>query len=345
MPDDPQISAEPHDLRRAQQTLYVQPRHEVSDRLLLLADMQAHVVTRDQALGHGLSRHSLARLADSGAWRRLAPGLFLTVSLEPSWDSLAWGGVLLGGQFARLGPESSGFLHKLLPIAPEPIDVLVPRERRVDIAGPWRFMRELAGVRTRRSVGDPPRLTIESTVLDMAESRDAGEVVGLVTTAVQRRLTTVYRLRQELARRARHRHRAVLSELLADVEAGAETPIELRYLHDVERPHGLPMGARQQSRSGLSYQTDVKYDAYGLIVELDGRVGHEGLGQFRDMNRDNHHMLVEARTLRYGSYDLVARPCGVAFQVYFALTRQGYLEPFLRCGLCIAATEADLLFA
>jgi Transcriptional regulator, AbiEi antitoxin len=322
----------------------VQPRHEVSDRLLLLAGMQAHVVTRDQALGHGLSRHSLARLVGSGAWRRLAPGVFLTVPLEPPWDSLAWAGVLLGGQFARLGPESSGFMHHLLPVAPEPVDVLVPRERRVDVAGPWRFIRETAGVRTRRSVGDPPRLTVESAVLDVTDVRAAGEVVGLVTTAVQRRLTTVYRLRQELTQRARHRHRALLEDLLADVEAGVDSPLELRYLRDVEQPHGLPKGWRQQSRSGLPYQTDVDYDEYGLIVELDGRAGHEGIGRFRDMDRDNRHTLVSARTLRYGSYDLVARPCGVAFQVYSALVLQGYFEAFVRCRRCITATEADLRF-
>jgi len=343
-PDDPQISGEPHDLRLAQQTHHVRPRHEVSDGLLRLTDLQAQVVTRDQALGHGLSRHSLSRLVASGAWRRLASGLFLTVPLEPSWDSLAWAGVLLGGQFARLGPESSGFLHHLLANAPEPLDVLVPRGRRADIAGPWRFIRETAGVRAR-SVGDPPRLPVESTVLDLADARDAGEMVGLVTTAVQRRLTTVKRLRQELGQRARHRHRALLGDLLADVEAGADSPIELRYLREVERPHGLPKGKRQQSRSGLPYRTDVDYDEYGLIVELDGRAGHEGVGRFRDMDRDNRHVFVNARTLRYGSYDLVARPCGVAFQVYRVLVEQSYLEAFLRCRRCIAATEADLFLA
>jgi hypothetical protein len=119
--------------RSAEHTHDVQPRHDVSDRLLQLAAMQAHVVTRDQALGHGLTRHSISRLLESGAWRRLARGLFLTVPLEPSWDSLAWAGVLLGGQFARLGPESSGFLYQLLPEAPDPLDVLVPRKRRVEL--------------------------------------------------------------------------------------------------------------------------------------------------------------------------------------------------------------------
>jgi very-short-patch-repair endonuclease len=271
--------------------------------------------------------------------------VFLTVPLEPSWDSLAWAGVLLGGQFARLGPESSGFLHQLLPEAPDPLDVLVPRERRVEVDGPWRFIRETPGVRLTRAVKDPPRLTVESAVLDLADTRDAGEVVELITTAVQRRLTTVRRLRRELDERERHRHRALLRDLLSDVDVGAESPIELRYLRDVERPHGLPRGDRQQSRSGLPYQTDVDYEEFRVIVELDGRAAHDGIGRFRDMDRDNRHALVDALTLRYGSYDLAARPCGVAFQVYCALAARGYLEAFPRCRRCSAASEGDLHLA
>ena len=81
------------------------------------------MITREQALAHGLSRHSVDRLVLSGAWQRLAGGIFLTVPLEPSWDSLAWAGVLLGGESARLGPESSGFLHQLLPEVSDPVDV------------------------------------------------------------------------------------------------------------------------------------------------------------------------------------------------------------------------------
>jgi hypothetical protein len=51
--------------------------------------LQDHVITREQALAHGLSRHSVDRLVASGVWRRLASGIFLTVPLEPSRDSLA----------------------------------------------------------------------------------------------------------------------------------------------------------------------------------------------------------------------------------------------------------------
>jgi hypothetical protein len=204
------------------------------------------------------------------------------------------------------------------------------------------FVKEQVYARPTQS-RTPPRLTVESTVLDLADVRDAGNVVEIVTTAVQRRLTTVKRLRQDLDARVRHRHRALLHDLLADVAAGAESPIELRYLRDVERPHGLPKGSRQQSRSGLPYMTDVDYKEFGLIVELDGRAGHEGIGQFRDMHRDNRHVLVDATTLRFGHYDLGSRPCAAAFQVYCVLAGRGYLEMFIRCRNCIAVLDHDLL--
>jgi hypothetical protein len=65
---------------------------------------------------------------------------------------------------ARLGPEASGFLHNLVDEAPRPIDVLVPVGRSARIGGEWRFSRECPSTRSARSVGDPPRLTVEDRV-------------------------------------------------------------------------------------------------------------------------------------------------------------------------------------
>jgi hypothetical protein len=59
-------------------------------------------------------------------WRYLARGIYQTAPTDPTWNGLAWAGVLIGGDRARLGPEASGFLHNLVDDAPRPIDVLVP---------------------------------------------------------------------------------------------------------------------------------------------------------------------------------------------------------------------------
>lgn len=302
------------------------------------------MLSRDQVLGHGISPDVLARLVSSGRWSRLAPGLFCVTS-DPTWESLAWGGTLLGGPVARLGPEASGHLYGLLPRPPRPVDVLVPYERPVRVQGPWRFVRELSGVRPGRSPGAPPRLTSECTVLDLANERPEGRVAGLVTAAVQKGLTTPERLRTLLESRPRQRHRRLIAGMLTEVADGVESYLEMLYLRTVERPHGLPRGRRQGSRAGLPYRRDVDYDPYALLVELDGLLGHEGEDEFRDMNRDNLHVLRGESTLRYGYHDVSGRPCPVAFQVHLALAQRGYLEPFRRCSRCAHASDADLLAA
>src|SRR5687767_13903575 len=54
----------------------------------------------------GLSRNVLDRLLRADSWRRLAVGIYLTAPVDPSWAALSWAGVLIGGDRARLGPES-----------------------------------------------------------------------------------------------------------------------------------------------------------------------------------------------------------------------------------------------
>lgn len=320
----------------------VHARREVPDALIRLASQQADLVTREQALGHGLSRHVLRRLVDGGSWRRVCPGLFVTVPVAPSWETLAWGGTLLGGPGSRLGPEASGYLYELVAQPPKPIDVLVPLATPKEVEGPWRFIRETPGCRPDRSPGSPPKLPAECAVLDLVAQRPEGEVVGLITSAVQKGLTTPVRLSQLLDARPRQRHRRLVANLLVPVQEGVRSYLELRFLTDVERPHGLPRGVRQGSGPDLPYQRDVEYEEFGLIVELDGRLGHEGEGRFRDMHRDNQHALRDELTLRYGYFDVTARACSVAFQVHVALSRRGFCQPFQRCANCLSKGDDEL---
>ena len=280
------------------QALGVHARMTISTELSRLADLQAGVVTTKQAVGLGQSRHSLARLVGSGQWRRLATGLYLTVPVAVDFPVLAWGGVLLGGDGARLGPRASGFLHGLLDTSPDVVDVLVQAGRRVRVTGPWVFIRDNSSGRSALTVGSPPKLGLEEAVIDLAAQCRGSDVVGVVTRAVQTRRTTASRLAIALAGRERHRHRELLNAMLNDVAAGAES-VELMYLRDVERPHRLPVGRRQRTRLGLPYCSDVGYDEYLLLVELDGRDGHEGVGRFRDMRRDNRFAASGFTTLRF----------------------------------------------
>jgi hypothetical protein len=60
------------------------------------------------------------------------------------------------------------------------------------------------------------------------------------------------------------------------------------------------------------------------------------------MNRDNLHALCDELTLRFGFFAVAGRPCSVAFQVYLALVKLGYSEPFGRCRRCLNAQLDEL---
>lgn len=254
-------------------------RVDPSPELLSLAAAQDGVLATVQAAQHGLGRYSVARLIDTQQWCRLERGVLYVRGQPPSYRSLAWAGFLLGGPGARIGGVGAGYLSGLLNEVPASVPVLVPHTRVVAERPPWIFRRERAGVRGMGTVGSPPRLRVEDTVLDLCHSADSERVVSLITTAVQHRLTTVGRLRRACASRAKMRHRRLVMDLLAEVEEGAETPLELAYLRRVERPHGLPRGVRQSRVGTAGLIRDVRYDEFGLILELDGRIGHEGLGR------------------------------------------------------------------
>lgn len=308
-------------------------RQPVPQELLQLASLQAGVVSREQALGHGLGRHAVTRLLRDGAWQRLSSGIYFTSTSAPSWPSLAWGGVLIGGDAARLGGRAAAYRYRLLEEAPSTITVLVPECRAApDVPGPWAFQRERAGLRQLGSRGSPPCLCVEDTVLDLVNGAEEREAISYVTAAVQQRLTTPDRLREALTRRPRIRHRALLQHLVADVAEGARSPLELAYLRDVERPHGLPKGQRQLRRRRT--EVDVLYEKYALLVELDGRRGHDDVGRFRDMRRDNVSTTDGLATLRYGQRDVFGIPCPVAWQVGANLELRGWPGPLLRCRRC-----------
>jgi very-short-patch-repair endonuclease len=177
---------------------------------------------------------------------------------------------------------------------------------------------------------------IEDTVLDLVDlSRTRARAVHWIMLGCQARLTTPDRLLYSMGRRRRIRHRRLVKDVCADVSTGAQTPLERRYLRHVERAHALPTGRRQQHEriAGGRVFRDVDYEAYRTLVELDGRLGHEGEDNaFRDRRRDNASTVGGRTTLRFGWTDVSDSPCEVASQVIAVLRRQGWTGRPSRCS-------------
>lgn len=303
------------------------PKRRVPPALESLIRAQQGVFSLRQCVALGGSVQMLRRLVRDGYYWRVADGLY-SASAEPTWFGWAWGGLLVGGQHAVLGGRAAGYLHGLCG-QPEIIDVWVPWRSRVN--GPWRFRQ---GQRLGR--GEPARVSAVDAVLEIAAEQHGDGVEAVVLDALRGRRVAAKQLRLRLAELPNLRNRSLINEALGAGGGGVESVLELNYLRSVERAHRLPEGVRQVSIS-VGTRSDVAYPEFGVLVELDGRLGHEGSGAFRDAARDNAHALEGWVTLRFGWSDVARRPCRVARVVAEALEVRGWGGEVKRCRRCAAS--------
>ena len=301
-----------------------------SSTLLDLASAQDGVLSCRQVLDLGGSNTMIRRFVRDGRWHRIASGILSTNS-STDWLGLVWAGVLLGGSSAVVGGPAAAHLHEIAP-QPEVIDIWAP-DNAPRSRHPWQFHRD-----RRSGRGEPTRVSLEQAVLDVCSTGDSDDIAATLATALSKRRTTAA-VRALVEPQQHLRHRKLILAMLADVGAGAESALEVRYLRDVERAHGLPVGQRQVGVSAHT-RTDVGYVEHMVLVELDGRLGHDGAGVWRDWARDNDHA-ASGRfiTLRYGWHDVVRRPCEIAGQVAEVLIQNGWTGLPRRCRGCRAVHE------
>ena len=290
---------------------------------------QCGVLTRAQAKRCGLSDGALAARVASGRWRRLFGPVYATFSGPVPRTALLWAAVLRCGPGAVLSHATAAELWGLDTVVRQVVHVSVPWRRRVA---------PLPGLRVWRRVtmppgrGSPPRTPVEDTVIDLTQVAGSVDAAAAwVARACGSRLTTAARLERVIAGRPKLRWRSELAAAVTDVGLGCHSALELRYLRDVERAHGLPVGLRQV-RALDGYQ-DVRYGEV-VVVELDGQLGHLGDGVLRDLRRDNSAAVAGLTTLRYGWADVTGRPCAVAEQVASVLRRAGWTGTVRRCPVC-----------
>jgi very-short-patch-repair endonuclease len=310
-------------------------------------DKQHGVLTREQATNGGLPRGLIASRLDSGRWQRLHRGVFATFSGPVPREAQLWGAVLRVGEHAVLSHQTAAELWRLAHAAPGPIHLTVPRKSASPaIPGlALHFSARLAEARHPARI--PPQTKLEETVLDLADlERTAQDAVAWPIRACQRRLTTPDRIIAALDERSRARWRRDVADAIPDIRAGAQSPLELRYVRDVERRHGLPRGERQvRVTRGVTRQyIDVLYPDHGVVVELDGVLAHSADGSTRDMRRDNANTLDGYQTLRYGWTPVAYHACTTALEVFSLLRRNGLTAPFRPCGMtCAAFTAGSVL--
>jgi Transcriptional regulator, AbiEi antitoxin len=300
-----------------------------------LLDLQDGVLSRSQALACGLTTSGIAARLRAGRWRRVHRGVYATHAGPLSHAARAWAALLYCGAGAALSHGTAAVLHGLSGPHDGPIHVTVPAHRKV-VPQPGIVIHRSRRLTEKCEAGVvPARVDAAGTVLDLVDgARSEKDAFVVASQACQRQVTTASQLAVALDRRPETRWASGLKAVLDDVASGAHSLLELRYLRDVERRHGLPRANRQRplGRDGRREWTDCAYEEFATIVELDGRLGHDGPGAWRDMDRDNRNLVAGEATLRYGWADVVGRPCEVARQVATVLRIRGWRDHPCRCG-------------
>lgn len=315
----------------------------MDDRLLAeLIDRQDHVFTRTQVFACGGDANLVRRRVRRRDWIVVHPGVLvdhtgpLTRSQEEWAAVLYYAPAVLTGRCAlrrygvRTGRDSTPGTAM--------IDIAVERSRRVGC---------LPGVRVTR-VADwdgrtlthlsPPLMRLEHVVLDLAAQSDEVRAVAVLADAVQSRRTTAARLLDALDGRPRLRHRRLLRRLLGDVVTGTHSVLEWLYLTRVERRHWLPTARRQRpitSGRRRAYR-DVEYLDQDVIVELDGRLGHElSLDRWDDLDRDVDSSVTGRMTIRVG-WRQCLDPCRTASAIGHILMARGLRDRPTPCSATCA---------
>lgn len=305
--------------------------------LAALLAAQDGVVSRRQVLEAGGNDTLIETQVRRRRWARVHDGVYVDHTATPSWNQRAWAATHYHWPAALAGRSALAAHGLRVPTPGEPIELVVDRTRRV---------RDPAGMRTSQLSGydavalhhlSPPRVRLEHAVLTVA-SRAAGDdgAVAVVADACQRRRSTPARLQDTLGSMPRLRRRRLLAEILDDVESGAFSALERRYLRDVERAHDLPRGDRQRREvtgaGGRVVFRDVAYARFTTLVELDGRLGHDmAADRWRDLDRDLDAARTGRTTLRAGWRQVLA-PCRLAVVVADVLRARGWAGVLQACG-------------
>lgn len=310
---------------------------------------QGHVITRSQAADRGLDAEAVRNRARYGAWQRMLGGVYADFTGTPNREAEVWAALLRAGPGAVLSHWTAAERHGLTDAPSPAVHLTVPAERH---PARWAAIRGVVVHRSRclpqavHPAMSPPCTRVEHTVLDLVEAAATfEEAYDWICRAVGRRRTTPERLGEAMAARPRMRWRKDL-ELALDDAVSALSVLERRYVHGVERPHGLPAATRQARvwhGTGSRY-LDNLYEQYRACVEIDGAAAHPAAEQWRDKDRDRWNAVHEQiDTIRIGMPSLRTpdAQCATAADVSAWLSGRGPAagHPCLRPG-CPVALQA-----
>jgi hypothetical protein len=274
------------------------------DALARTLDRQLDVITREQAVAVGLTKHALRhRLRLGGPWQVLLPGVYLAATGSPTLIQQEMAAMLYAGPGSVITGLAAVRQHHIRGPATELIDVLMPASRR---------RRDADFVRLHRTTRLPtpvwqlgplryalPARAVADAVRDMTSLRD---VRAMVADAVQRGHCGVPDLSEELSKGPSVGSK-LFREALADVADGIRSAAE-GDLKDLLGKSGLPMPLFNASiyddKDGTFIaRPDAWWPDRGVAVEVDSHEWHLS---------PHDHARTLKRQRQIGKYGIVVLP-------------------------------------
>jgi hypothetical protein len=306
-----------------------------SDDFHKLLARQSGVFARWQVSAIALDPGVVAASLRSGRFQRLYTGVYAVFTGPPCREAELWAAVLRAGPDAVLSHQTAAELDGFAPGPSRLIRVTVPLEKRV-VRVPGIVLHRSGRLDVaRHPVRTPPRTRIEETALDLAQlAVTFDDAFSWISRPCAQRLTKPPLLLQALMSRTKVRWRAELTLALADIAEGVLSPLENRYVRNVERPHGLPAAKRQVviTRGSRRQYLDNLYEEFGIGVELDGQAYHPAEERWQDIGRDRALAAEGVLVLRYGWSDVNDRACQAAMELGGAAQKRGWLGSLRPCG-------------
>ncbi len=294
-----------------------------------LLERQSGVVARRQLIDGGVDDNDIRRWVRRRELARVHTGVYVNHTGPLTWSSRAWAAVLFHWP-AALAHDS------VINRAGDVIHVAIDQSRtasrlvRVRVHRLARFEE-----RVQWNLG-PPRVRVEDALLSRcADAATRVDALAVLADGCRRRITTPTRLAAELCRHPTVARRGWLIEVLDEAAEGVQSLLESGYRRRVERAHGLPRPDRQRTErteDGVVHR-DVAYERFRLVVELDGRIGHElSHDRWDDQDRDLLVAGDEVMTLRLGWRHCETTPCRTAGRLARVLRTRGWRGRPHRCG-------------
>jgi hypothetical protein len=201
-----------------------------------LLRMQASVITREQALARGKTRHQIATLVSKGSWQRLQVGVYYALPGPVPRAAHLWGVVLGIGRGAVLSHETAAEVWRIADEPSDLIHVSVPRRAGTfpvppGVAVHYSARLPRAEFPIASAEGMPPVTWGDETVFDLVNTAATAEdAVSWAIKACQRGGTNPGVIEMCLARPGHRqlRWRGDLRDALTEIASGVQSPLERR---------------------------------------------------------------------------------------------------------------------